>query len=544
MTPIDHVSPLIETSDNFHVAWDRYSEAKGKRGYIINFERNLDDNLRRLLKMYVDETWTPSPYKQVWIRDKKLRQISKAVVDDHVIEAATIIPCEQQIYDYVSDRCPAVKPKKGTTGYLRILRNDFYNHTQSELMYYIPLDVIHYFPTMSHDILKQKIRHKVKDKKLIRFCDRVIDAMPCGIPLGVKIAQLFGIAYLADFDRLAMRCFDIQKDIEKYNYWKRWYVTEKIATCRSAADAAVINRGVAYLGNLFDTYIKEGIPYYTRFVDNIIFRHRDKTFLRIMRDLSLVVLSRDYLCRIHTDYNIRPCYMGVRAGGFVIYHDHVLPNKINKTNLCKGIHYYLSHGYTPEETRIKMSSLIGFCNQSKNIKNLLIKNGMEKSLGKIIKSRHADIPWSDMTSKQKQLFSDVVYDKQLTTLDRECFKIMLLSYQIRDSKIETERVTVRIPDANGHPSNIQQMKPKKTLVIRYKKIVETYFYDGDEHYKFAKVKDKDGQPTDTDAEFYAFTGSTVLIDEALNEFSIEDLPCPTVIEAFTNKAGKKFYKFT
>ena len=40
------------------------------------------------------------------------------------------------------------------------------------------------------------------------------------------------------------------------------------------------------------------------------------------------------------------------------------------------------------------------------------------------------------------------------------------------------------------------------------------------------------------------TGSAVLIDQALTDFSHEDLPVDTVIKVLTNKFGKKFFRFT
>lgn|SRR5574344_622456 len=544
MTPIDNISPVIETYGNFVKAWEGYSEHKYNRRYIINFFNDLNSNINRLLDSYITDMWKPRDYRRVRILDKKVRIISKAFVDDHVIENAMIVPIEQSIYDYVSDRCPAIKPKKGTHAYLRLLRNDLYNNTQQDMYYYIQMDAHHYFPTMDHEILKDKIRIKIKDERLLKGIDRVIDITPVGIPLGIKLAQLLGIMYLADFDRLVMRCFDLFKDKEKYLYWQKRFVNEKIATCRCETDAAVINKGIKYLNNLFDIYVEEGIKHYTRFVDNIIIIHRDKTFLRLMRELAILHLTRDYHITLNRDYNVRPVWTGIRAAGYVIYHDHVMINKLNKSNLCRQIASCRKRDMTQEQTRLKLSSLIGFCAQSKNIKNLLIKNNMEKTLGKIIKSRHSNTPWPDMNYHQKKLFSEIVYDKSLTTEDRDMFKIYLVAYKIQDSIIENEKVKVQIPDADGNRKVIEKQSPKKTLVLRYKKIIDSYFYDGETHYKFAKVKNKDGSPTQDDAEFYSFTGSEILIDEAEKEFSSEDLPCATVIEAFTNKRGNKFYKFT
>ena len=45
-------------------------------------------------------------------------------------------------------------------------------------------------------------------------------------------------------------------------------------------------------------------------------------------------------------------------------------------------------------------------------------------------------------------------------------------------------------------------------------------------------------------EWYSFTGSGVLIDQALTEFGKEDLPCDAVVKILENKFKKKFYRFT
>ncbi|MFK2681141.1 hypothetical protein ACIXT9_02455 [Bacteroides fragilis] len=96
--------------------------------------------------------------------------------------------------------------------------------------------------------------------------------------------------------------------------------------------------------------------------------------------------------------------------------------------------------------------------------------------------------------------------------------IELIDYKIEDSKIEKEQVKVKVTDeATGFTHEEIKEVPKKCLVIRYK-------WKGE--------------------EWYSFTGSAVLIDQALTEFTKEDLPAPTVIKIIVNKGNKKFYRFT
>lgn len=128
-------------------------------------------------------------------------------------------------------------------------------------------------------------------------------------------------------------------------------------------------------------------------------------------------------------------------------------------------------------------------------------------------------------------------------------KIFLLDYTIEDSKIEKTQVTVKMQDSNGQVRDVLQEQPSKMLAIRFKKILKTVEQQtetGDvvEHYEFEKVKDAQGNPTLIDAEYYSFTGSKILIDQAMNDFSKEDLPSPTVIQQFKGKNGQTFFKFT
>ncbi|MBO5058042.1 MAG: hypothetical protein J6C05_09085 [Prevotella sp.] len=106
-----------------------------------------------------------------------------------------------------------------------------------------------------------------------------------------------------------------------------------------------------------------------------------------------------------------------------------------------------------------------------------------------------------------------------------------------------------MPDSEGRQQNIPKQVPGKVLALRFKKIIQTFTttdFNGEEQetYLFEKVLDENGNPTDRDAEFYTFTGSKIMIDQAMRDFSRQDLPVPTVIQQFMGKDGKSYTKFT
>ena len=540
-----------ETEQNVREAYERFSEYKHSRRNIQRYEAHLDRNVQSVLRDIREETFQPRGYKAKTIHDKKTRILGKAPIYDHHAEAVAIYPYEQQVYDYLSWRSPAVRPGLGTHAMFRFVRNEIYRHAHLSMGYYLPLDVHHYFPLMDHAILKQKIDNKFKQGKLRRFLYKVIDSYMQGAPLGIKLAQLFGMLDLADFDRLAMQFFRIGQDPEKMSYWRSRYITLKILTASTPDDRRLLDCGSQAIGRRFDAYVAEGLVHYFRFVDNILVLHEDKTLLIVVRDLMLMILTRDYRCEMNNDYNVRPVWMGIRLVGYIFWPWKTSVSKINKHELARRVMKLQKKGYDEESIRIKLASRFSFAKHADSI-NLFKQLGMEKTLGKIIKRRRVKPPFQGMSPEQKFLFSDLVTTEEALKSGSPSNiwdkKILLIEIRVTDSKYK-EDVIVSVSDSGGEQQQVVKRIPGKALAFRFKKILQTFTTTGEdgeesEVYTFEKEKDKDGRPTNKDAEFYSWSGSKVMIDQALNDFTIEDLPAPTYVTQFEGKNGKNYTKFT
>ena len=133
--------------------------------------------------------------------------------------------------------------------------------------------------------------------------------------------------------------------------------------------------------------------------------------------------------------------------------------------------------------------------------------------------------------------------------EKDPVKIFLTDYVIMDSKLEKETVAVQVTNSDGKPEEIVRQQPGKVLAIRFKKIIKTFVTtnargEEEETYIFEKKRDAGGEPTEQDAEFYTFSGSRIMIDQAQRDFSPEDLPAPTIIQQFRGKDNKLYTKFT
>ncbi|MCH3994162.1 MAG: hypothetical protein LKE54_03755 [Prevotella sp.] len=533
-----------ESLENAQAAYENYSRQKHNRDYVEKFDADLDNNLKAIVNGIITEQWTPKGYKKKTIFEKKTRVLAKAPIEDHVTEATAIRPYEKQLYDFSTFRAPAVKPGLGTHAFLRMLRNELFKEGQEENMYYIAIDAHHYFPLIDHEILKQELNRKIKPGKLRRLIDKVINSYLQGIPLGIKVSQILGQIYLARFDRLAMNFFNISEDPEKLAYWSRKYVEGRIVTA-TKTDYEELSKGPAYLARKFRLYVAEGIPKYMRFVDNILIRHEDKTVLHIILELAIMHLARDWHVTVNKDYNVRPTWTGIRVCGYVFYHDRVLLGKANKQRLARKIHRLWKAGLDEESVRRAAASQLGYAKHV-NCIHLFKKLGMEKTLGKIIRRRRVQSPFEGLNAEDKVKFSSICNYSKDSKTKKAPIKILLQEYKIIKSKIEKEKVTTKIKDGNGQMQEVVHEEAKDALTIRFKKIIKTYIDQEtqDEVYICKKKKDKDGKDTNIDAEYYAYTGSRILIDQAEHDFSEEDLPCPTIIQQFETTKGQTFFKFT
>lgn len=541
-----YISPHIETKRNFELAFDGFSEHKKARITVRKFEEDLDGNLAALLEAYLTENWRTSPYTDKRIFDRKNRIVSKLPIQDHVIQWASCLHVEPLLCDtFIRKSCSCVKGR-GTHDFVNLLRKDL-NSSYEDTYYFVQLDVHHFFPNINHELMKESLRVKIKDAKLLRFLDEFIDSYPSGLPLGVKISQILANYFLASFDRLAIRIFDILDDPDKYAYWCGRYVSHCIYIAGRDNEAELC-KGASYLKSKFRKYVKQGLKHYFRFADNIVILHKDKAFLHLITEIAIMILARDYLLPVNKNWNVRPVHNGgIDVCGYVSFHDRRRLRKRNKKDLCRQVAKLRKKGFSPEEIRLKCASRIGFALHA-NSRNLLRKLNinMEKRLGAVIKNRKVQIPFKGMRFDQKKAFADLVCKEGQ---EEQGYKILLIDYTVEDSKVEKEDVIVTVDDGNGGTKQEKQTRPKKCLVIRYKRILETIIEpteddEENETYIFEKAKNKDGSETDKDAEFYSFTGSTVMLEQALSDFQKEDLPCPTVIKEFTNKMNKKFYKFT
>ncbi|MDA0692794.1 MAG: RNA-directed DNA polymerase [Nitrospinae bacterium] len=200
---------------------------KGKRfkHSTADFEFNLEREIIRLERALTNQTYRPGPYREFSIYEPKPRKISAAPYRDRVAQhalCAVIEPLFNRSFIFDNYACRTGK------GNLQAVNR--FTHFSRRFKYVLKCDVKKYFPSIDHQVLKDKIRRKIKCPKTLWLIDLFIDSSHPqdaanfyfpgddlftpyerrrGIPIGNLTSQLFANLYLNDLDHFIKEKFPV-----------------------------------------------------------------------------------------------------------------------------------------------------------------------------------------------------------------------------------------------------------------------------------------------------------------------------------------------
>jgi RNA-directed DNA polymerase len=194
--------------ENLETALKRARRGKTLKNYVIEFEKNLKENIFQLRNELLMQTYTPRPLKTFILRDPKTRKISKSAFRDRVVHHA-ICNIIEPYFDkrFIGDSY-ANRLTKGTLNAVK--RFDVFKRKASKnntvKCYVLKADIKSYFDTVDHQILLSILGKKIKDKRVLWLINRILanhkgDDENKGMPLGNLTSQFFANVYLNELDQ-------------------------------------------------------------------------------------------------------------------------------------------------------------------------------------------------------------------------------------------------------------------------------------------------------------------------------------------------------
>lgn len=284
MKRINNLYDTFCSIDNLLLADKIARKGKSKQRGIINFDKNFEQNIGYIYRDLVSKSYKTSPYKNRTIKEKKERNISILPYRDRIVHHAAMNVLEPIfVSTFTADTYSCIK-ERGIHASSYALRGALKNI--SETKYCLKLDIRKFYPNVNHDVLKQLLRKKIKDKEMLWLLDGIIDSAP-GIPIGNYLSQYFANFYLTYFD-----------------HWVKQELKVK---------------------------------YYFRYADDLVILHHDKDVLHQWHEEIKKYLSEKLKLSIKPNRGPFPTKLGIDFVGYVHYHTHVLLRPSIKHAFIKAI---------------------------------------------------------------------------------------------------------------------------------------------------------------------------------------------------------------
>ena len=185
------------------MAWNEFRKSKRNKKDVQQFEFNLENNLFQLYQELQNKTYQHSQYTAFNVCDPKLRRIHKANVRDRVLHHAIfriLYPLFDQDFIFDSYSC---RVRKGTHKAVDRLENfsNKLSRNNSRNIFALKCDIRKFFDSIDQEILLRLIKNKIKDDEAIWLIKKIVSSFPEGIPLGNVTSQLFANIYLNELDQ-------------------------------------------------------------------------------------------------------------------------------------------------------------------------------------------------------------------------------------------------------------------------------------------------------------------------------------------------------
>ena len=247
---ITDINTIIDVYDN---EVKRNTKNKTK---VEEFDNYYSLNIKEIKEELMSGDYIPGEYNIFFIREPKLRIIMSQSIKDKVINHLVARYFLINVFEKgLIENNIATRKNKGThyglklfKKYLNIMKNRYNN------FYILKFDISKYFYNIDHDIVKEILRNKIKDKKVISLIDKIIDS--------------------TDKEYINKKIIKLNKNNEDISLYKKG----KGFPIGNMTSQFI---GILYLNEL-DYFIKEKlkIKYYIRYMDDGVLIHENKDYLR------------------------------------------------------------------------------------------------------------------------------------------------------------------------------------------------------------------------------------------------------------------------
>lgn len=213
----NNLYPNIYCLENIFDAFDEVCRNTRNKRKVANYKQYKCVYISRIYKTLKEKTYEVGPYNIFTIYEPKERRIVSQSIQDKIINHLVsryilypaLLPC------LIPENVASIKDKGNKEG-LR-LANLFHQKCKIKYgtYYILKCDISKFFASIDHNIIKQKLARKIKDKDALDIIYKIIDSEEFGLGIGNMTSQVLAVFYLNDLDHY------IKEDL-KIKYYVRY----------------------------------------------------------------------------------------------------------------------------------------------------------------------------------------------------------------------------------------------------------------------------------------------------------------------------------
>ena len=198
MKRIGNIYDKIISLENLQFADEKARKGKLKTYGVKVHDRNREANLLALHEALKAGTYRTSEYSTFKIYEPKERIIFRLpYFPDRIVHHAIMNVLEPiWLSVFTADTYSCIK-KRGIHAAAKKLRHVIDKDKQG-CTYCLKIDIRKFYPSINHDVLKSIVRRKLKDTRLLKLLDEIIDSAE-GLPIGNYLSQYLANLMLTYF---------------------------------------------------------------------------------------------------------------------------------------------------------------------------------------------------------------------------------------------------------------------------------------------------------------------------------------------------------
>ena len=217
MKRLNNLYNKIISIENLQLADQKARKGKKNTYGVRLHDKYRLENINKLHEQLKNKTFKTSNYEIFTIYEPKERLIYRLpYYPDRIVHHAVMNVLEKIWTNTFTANTFSCIKGRGIQGCANKVIKIIKKYKDRKL-YCLKIDIVKYYPSVNHEILKQIIRRKIKDKDLLWLLDEIIDSAP-GIPIGNYLSQYFANLYLCYFmhyvnEILKIECVEYADDI-------------------------------------------------------------------------------------------------------------------------------------------------------------------------------------------------------------------------------------------------------------------------------------------------------------------------------------------